>query len=123
MAAFLVKDFLASKPPPERRNSQPSLPTGRYANGTMNDPASIACGGVHITLSTPATTSSSKPPRSLTSLFLHLSFRDTPHILRGARVSTASILLLFYFCHSQLSLSYMSVGIRTPLWIAKRTSR
>ncbi|GBP65792.1 hypothetical protein EVAR_30850_1 [Eumeta japonica] len=54
------------------------------------------------------TRSSFKPHRSLTSLFLHLSYRATPHILRSDRISTSLIQPSFFFCHIQLSLPYIS---------------
>ncbi|GBP41647.1 hypothetical protein EVAR_31963_1 [Eumeta japonica] len=77
----------------------------------------------NISLYTLVTTSSFKPQRSLTSLFLHLSFRDTPHILRRYRVSTPLILLSFFFYLVQCSLPYISVEIKTPLRIAKSAYR
>ncbi|GBP13646.1 hypothetical protein EVAR_6983_1 [Eumeta japonica] len=70
--------------------------------GSMGGGDGLLSGG-HIPLSAPVTTSSSKPHRSLTSLFLHLCFRDTPHILRSDRISTTLILHLFFFCHTQLT--------------------
>ncbi|GBP50680.1 hypothetical protein EVAR_34188_1 [Eumeta japonica] len=60
-----------------------------------------------------------KPPQNTN---IHLFFRDPPHILRSDRISTALTLFSFFFYHSQLSLPYISVGIRSPLWIAKRAS-
>ncbi|GBP61702.1 hypothetical protein EVAR_89081_1 [Eumeta japonica] len=77
----------------------------------------------NIPLSTLVTTSSFKLHTSLTLLFLHLPFRDTPHKLRSDRISTALILLSFSPYHAQLSLAYISVRIRTPLWIVNRTCR
>ncbi|GBP84773.1 hypothetical protein EVAR_66528_1 [Eumeta japonica] len=45
------------------------------------------------TCSTLVTLSSFKTHRSLTSLFLHLSFKETPQILRIDRISTAYIII------------------------------
>ncbi|GBP59947.1 hypothetical protein EVAR_89018_1 [Eumeta japonica] len=52
--------------------------------------------------STPATTSTFKPHRSLTSLVPLLTFKGTVRILRSDRVFTPLILVSRFFCHNQL---------------------
>ncbi|GBP59939.1 hypothetical protein EVAR_89010_1 [Eumeta japonica] len=66
--------------------------------------------------STPVTT---RLPSNHTALrhhcFLHLLFRDTPHILRSDRISTALILLSFLFRHVEFSRSQFRFRINSSL--------
>ncbi|GBP80974.1 hypothetical protein EVAR_54138_1 [Eumeta japonica] len=58
----------------------------------------------------PSSTADRRQSRALPTFI----FRDTPHILRRDRISTALILFSFFFCHTKLSLPYISNSSYPP---------